>query len=297
MLLASLLFGCGGVKIAHGLEEGEANHVLAALTRSGVQGSKLKVTNRGRSTFTVAVPRGDAVKAWQVLHLQNLPRQKQLDTKKSGGIDNLLATAQQRRARLSHAVAKDIAMTLLSVDGVVDARVHVVRPRRRPLAPDSTQPKPRASVLLRINGKKPINEAQVRSLVSGAVAGLKAKDVSVIILAATLSKRVAPVTTTTLSKRVAPVTATQVKVGPFLVAAGSRGPLLAACISATLLVLGLGLALLALVRRNRHLAAHVQRLTEQQEADEEVSRDLESSLGLLDHSFSHRQTTRRKRKK
>ena len=280
LLVVGLLCGCGGTEIVHDLEEGEANRILAALSGSGVQGGKVKVTKGSRSSYIVTVQRGDAIKAWQVLRRQNLPRPKRKRAVSHAAVGGLLAFAQQRRTQMNRALATDIAKTLLSVTGVVDARIHVVRPSRHPLAADATRPSPRASVLLRTSGKSPLTKAQVRALVRGAVAGLADKDVSVVM-----------VSTGPPEKTVA--AAPQAKVGPFVVAPGTRGPLLATCIVATLVVVCLGLALLALVRQNRQFAAQLQRLARQQEMDEEANRDLESSLSLLDHSFSHRRTARR----
>lgn len=277
LLLAGVLCGCGEVEIARDLQEAEANRILAALATKGVKGSKDKVSSGSKIHYSLAVPRGEAVKAWQVIRQQDLPRRGPGRAARSRSAGGLLASSRQRRAIISRALAADIARTLRSVDGVVDARVHIVRPARRPLAAAEAQAKPRASVLLRSTGISPLSKTQIRKLVSGAVAGLANEDIAVVLLS--VSKTSNPT-----------ITAPGTKVGPFVVAVGSRGPLLAACTTATLLIMCLGLGILALVRRNRRQDARLQRLTREDELDEEASRDLESSLSLLDRSFSQRRT-------
>ncbi len=267
----AVIGGCGGVEVAEKLSEKNSAEAITALSRSGIQGSRTRAPGQG-TTYVVTVPRGDAVKAWQVLR-----RRGRDGGKKRTRPGSLLAPLARRRALQDEALAASIARTLLSVDCVSAARVHVVSARRLPLNPTASTP-PRASVLLTTRGKSPLRLDQVRDLVRGAVAGIQRKDISVVLVPG------APST--------AASSAPTVRVGPFQVTTASRGPLLAAGVLVTLLVLGLGLALLAGVRRNRHLAARVQTLEQDRDLDEVAARDLESSLSLLDRSFSHRRTNR-----
>ena len=274
LVVAGLLGGCGGVEIVQDLDEGEADRVLETLSRGGVKASKEKRSRGGRSRFAVVVERGLAVRAWQVMRSKNTATGDK--TPRAGiGVGSLLSSPAQKDALRSRALARDIARTLMSVDGVVGARVHVVQPRR--LLPTPVTP-PRASVLLRVQGPPPLSRPQVQALVKGAVDGLEARDVSVVFVTSSPSRLAA--------------SSPQARVGPFVVAASSRGPLLAASISATLLVLGLALGLLVLIRRNRHLSLKLEQLDEAQ-LDQD-SKNLESSLSLLDRSFSHRKTADRK---
>ena len=284
LVLASLLCGCGGVELVQNLTELQANRVVTALHRGGIQATKVKGKRGARAGYTITVERGDAVKAWQLLHRQNLPRPRQKQLKELLGAASLVATTRQRRALLQRALAAEIAKTLRSVDGVVDARVHLARPARPPLAPPGgALPRARASVLMRVSGPSPLSREQVQALVQGAVQGLVARDVSVVILATPRT----PAAATPLAQ-----------VGPFAVAAASRTPLLVSGITGLLLVLGLGLAVLALVRRDRRQTARLAQLTEAREAGARTrSRDLESSLSLLDRSFSHRRTGKVSQKK
>jgi type III secretory pathway lipoprotein EscJ len=67
---------------------------------------------------------------------------------------------------------------------VLDARVHLAVPVKGPLGDDDAPP-PTASVLIRHRGATPpLSSADIQRLVSGAVAGLSEKNVSVVMTSA-----------------------------------------------------------------------------------------------------------------
>ena len=86
------------------------------------------------------------------------------------------------RSRAAQATAGELARSIESLDGVLDARVHLARPD-----PDPAGEAPRratASVLVRHRaGPPPVSVAQVQSLVAHAVEGLRADDVAVVLVA------------------------------------------------------------------------------------------------------------------
>jgi len=274
-LLAALsLAGCR-VVVIHELKEEEANAILAALNREGIAADKVRTGGGGaRALYGVEVGRADAVTAWKVLRKKNLPRPRTEGLGEVfGSRGGIVPTSTQQQALMRHAVAGELSKTLQSVEGVVQARVHVVLPARNPLAPrDAPRPGARASVLLRVEGKPPLTEDQVRKLVAGGVSGLSAQSVSVLVV----RSRPEQTTTTGAAARLA-------RMGPFTVVASSRTPLLVTLIVGLGLMLGASLLALLLLWKNRGLA-----LAQRRSAvlEGEVSRDLESSLSLLDQSFS-----------
>jgi type III secretion protein J len=274
MLAVALLLvsGCS-VEILHDLDEPQANTVLATLQKHGVTADKQRVASGSKATYTVAVPRGDAPRAWQLLRQHNLPRAKQAGLGEVfGAKQSLVPSSAEQRALLRHALAGEITRTLQSVHGVREARVHVVLPRRDPLAsPDSPKPRPRAAVLLKVAGAPSISKDDIRKLVAGGVEGLAKKDVEVVIA-----------TSKAANETAAPAAVATASVGPFQVAAGSRGGLLATLIIGVLLILLLALALLVFALRFRAL----KRLrAEETSAGRARSADIESSLSLLGRSF------------
>jgi len=275
MLLIGLVSACS-VEILHDVDESTANEVLAALNRTGIEGSKLRAIQGSQAAYTVAVSRAEAAAAWRVLRQEHLPHPAQQGLGEVFGKTGLVPTATQERALMHHAMAGELSRTLQGIEGVLDARVHLVLTTRDPLAPADAPTSPsKASVLLRTRPGVAIERRQVQELVAGSVKDLKPEMVSVVVVA-----QPAPRDSTT--------TAPLRSVGPFQVAAGSRTALVVTLVVALVLVALLGAANIVLLRRNRLLAAELQRAMET--TDHGLPRGtasrLEGSLGLIERSLT-----------
>lgn len=277
--LLLLLTGCR-VEVLHDISESEANQVLAALQGQGIAADKHRVTEGSKATYTVSVRRSDAPGAWRVLRRQNLPRPQETGIGEVFGNVGLVPTGTQERALLRHALSGEIARTLNGVDGVQQARVHIVLPRRDPLAPpDALRSEPRAAVLLKVAGAPPLADEDIRRLVAGSVDGLKPANVNVVITQG--AARSAATSGEGVTARV----------GPFRVAAGSRIPLVVTFVVGIVSVVALVLVGLLLLRRNRALSAALM-------AARAVPRQgarLDSSLSLISHSLGQRAPQERTR--
>lgn len=266
-----LLLGCR-VELLHDLDESSANAVLSALQREGIEAQKERETQGTSSSYTVAVANSDAPRAWGVLRSQNLPAPPPQGLGEVFGQVGLVPTSTQERALLHHALAGDLTRTLQSIDGVRQARVHVVLPESSPFAAaDASRPQPRAAVLLRTTADCPLQAVEVQRLVAGAIDGLDATRVSVVLHRATRA-----------AVGLA-LPGAMASVGPFRVDPGSRRALIATLIVAVIGVLASGLGALLLLRRNRAYAASLARarqVTAEQVAVGEATRGslLERSL-------------------
>jgi type III secretion protein J len=281
LVVSVLLVGCSiagcSVEIIHDVEESTANEVLATLQRSGIDGEKLRSVQGSKATYTVAVPRGQAAEAWKILRRENLPRPAQEGLGEVFGKTGLVPTATQERALMHHALAGELSRTLQSVRGVLEARVHLVLPARDPLAPpDAPQSPSKASVLLRVSGKCPLEREAVQRLVAGSVKDLKTEAVSVVIVEQEAGRHAAGAGDAAASS-----------VGPFKVAPGSRGGLLLTLVGALVLVAFLGVVAIVLLRRNRRLLGQLQQSRSYDGSGGTASR-LDSSLSLLERSLGSR---------
>lgn len=175
---AALLAGCAEVAVIHGAPEPEARRAVAALAEARVSARTVAV-DRG---FAVTVAEGDVARAVAALHDAELPRREEPGFAEAWGERSLVATATEERARAAQATAGELARSLESLDGVLDARVHLALP-----GPDPAGESPRrvtASVLVRHRaGHPPVSEGQVQALVAHAVEGLRAEDVAVVLVA------------------------------------------------------------------------------------------------------------------
>ena len=271
LLAALCTLGCS-VELLHDLDEVQANVALATLQKNGVDAAKNRVAQGSGSTYMIDVPKSQAPKAWQVLREHNLPRRRSDGLGEVFGKSTLVPTAAQQQALMRHALSGEITRTLESIDGVSEARVHVVLPRRDPLAPpDREPPQPRASVLLKVRPDATLSEAEIKRLVSGGIATMSPEAVQVVITRTHALQKSA--------KRAAVGTAF---VGPFQVAIHSRAALVATLIAAVVLILGLGLGLLLVWLKL--LSAR----REQAQASIHHSPDLEASLSLIGRSMHTR---------
>jgi len=182
LLSMTALVGCDAA-IAGGLDESQANEIVVALDEQGI--SALKQREEGASeapTFRVEVSREDASRALAALRSAELPREREGGFDTVFGAGGLVPTATEERARLTAAVTGELVRTLETIDGVLDARVHLALPERRDVPLDTAPPRPRASVLIKFRRSiaRPYDDASVRALVAGAVDGLDAADVTVV---------------------------------------------------------------------------------------------------------------------
>jgi type III secretion protein J len=244
---ALLLVSACSVDLVHDLDEQEANEAVLCLERRGISVEKQRTERGGRPRYALSVPRSESLAALAALGAAGIPRQKGQGVADLLGSSPLLSSSQKERALLERAVAGELSRTLREIDGVIEARVHVVVPERDPLATSlaGESPKPRASVLLRAS-RRPLaaSEADIRRLVAGAVPGLAVGDVTLVVVESRASSAAGK----------APSSAPELaRLGPFLVAGESKGPLLWSIAAGLLLLVLLGGGTILLFRRNQSL--------------------------------------------
>ncbi|HSM92684.1 MAG TPA: secretion protein [Anaeromyxobacteraceae bacterium] len=181
--LLLLVAGCSSEELLHGLDEPQANDVLVALEEEGVAGG-LRRDDGTDAAFTVTVPARDAAKARRILSERELPRPRSqgfADLFAEGG---MVPTPAEEHARYLHALSGELSRSVATLDGVVEARVHLGLPQDDPLRPGDRRP-PRAAVLVRCRpaacGAVRAMEAGIRALVAGAADGLSPEAVSVLV--------------------------------------------------------------------------------------------------------------------
>ncbi len=230
------LAGCSR-EIAAGLDESDANRGVVSLAHAGIDAEKV-ADPQAEGRFRLVVGRDDATSAIAVLSGEEIPRARQAATKDSP----LVTTPEADRAARVSQMAQAIERTLASVDGVLDARVHLdvppVDPLAAALAGEAKGPRATASVLVRHRGANPpIGLDDVRRLVAGAVAGLAPEAVAVVAIGV-------PLPSTSADRQIA-------WVGPIGVSRGSLPAMraVAAGVLGTILVLSAALVALALKLR------------------------------------------------
>lgn len=181
MCLAFLLTGCDAI-LEGQLSEEQANRVLASLDKAGVQAHKEKEEGfGGERSYQVRVPRSSMSTALAAMRVDALPQQQEPGIRDLFQGKTLVSTATEERVRYASALAGELSRSIETIDGVLDARVHVALPPA--VALDAGETRPQASVLITLRGGGvSFSDADVQRLVAGAVHGLLPQSVSIVRL-------------------------------------------------------------------------------------------------------------------
>ncbi len=182
VLVLLALASCAGDEILHGLDEHQANQVQLALDESGVHSEKRR-DEGGEGAWRIEVPRADAPLARRVLAERELPRARPPGFSEVFGKGSVVPTPAEERALYMHALSGELGRSVEAIEGVVEARVHLALPPQDPATGQA--PPPRAAVLVKVRPGarerlEPLGPG-LQALVAGAVAGLEASRVSVVI--------------------------------------------------------------------------------------------------------------------
>ena len=179
-----LLAGCLRQELQTGLTEPEAQEIIVLLKDHGLEAVKQSSAAANQTpTWTVSVKGGsqNLFLAWKILQENGLPREKATGLKDVFSNSSLIPTASEEKARLIVGISGEIRQTLVSVNGVVDARVHVVLPENSPLIEKSEWKPSTASVFVKYQGSQmPLQPEEVRNLVANSVEGLQPANVAVV---------------------------------------------------------------------------------------------------------------------
>jgi type III secretion protein J len=171
-------------ELHHGLTEEQANEMVVTLSNNGINATKVVVPGEVLS-FTLTVPKRDASRAWEILQANNLPKPPAKGFGEVFAKSSLIPTAVEEKAMYLQAVTGELEKTMMTITGVIEARVHVVLPESDVLKEELQGPVvTKAAVLLKYkpdrNGAIPFKEEDVKNLVANSVEGLKPADVTVV---------------------------------------------------------------------------------------------------------------------
>ena len=176
---ALLLAGCDAETTLHsGLEECQANLVMAALIDAGISYHK---SPGEEGTWNVMVSEQKFADAVNLLEKKGLPRRAHMGIGEVFKKTGMISSPSEERIRFMDALAQDLARTISMIDGVVDARVHVVIPENDPFA-RNTLPSS-AAVAIRSRWDADVTDIvpSVKGLVKNAIEGLQYEKIMVTI--------------------------------------------------------------------------------------------------------------------
>lgn len=122
MLLGLVLTGCRQPNLLEGLDQQQANEVLAVLQRNNIAASKV---DAGKTGYAVKIDQVDFSAAVDLLNLYSLPSRPRLQVAEMFPSDALVASPRAEKARLYSALEQRLEQSIGVLEGVVSARVHV----------------------------------------------------------------------------------------------------------------------------------------------------------------------------
>ncbi len=179
LLMALLLVGCDPETTLHaGLKERQANLVMAALLDEGIACHKVA---GDENTWNVMIQESNFAKATNLLERKGLPQREFLGVSESFKKTGMVSSPSEERIRFMDALAQDLSKTITTIDGVVDARVHVVLPDNDPFARKKLPSS--AAVAIRTRWDADLTDVVpgVKNLIKNSIEGLQYEKISVIL--------------------------------------------------------------------------------------------------------------------
>lgn len=117
-----VLAGCAGKPLLESLDERQANEVVSVLLHNNIGAEK---RNAGKGMYSVEVSPRDLAEAIDLVRRHSLPSSPRSRVSDAFPADAMVSTPLAERARLISAVEQRLEESLLLVDGVRSARVHL----------------------------------------------------------------------------------------------------------------------------------------------------------------------------
>jgi len=181
VLLTSLLAGCGKVPLFSELSENEANEMMALLLQRDIDCAKIAGKDE---KWTLRVGQTDFSRAVELLKAQGYPRDKFVKIGDVFQKSGLISSPTEERIRYMYALSQEIADTLMHIDGVMNARVHIVIPDNDPLAAKITPSSAAVFIRYRPGFDLESLSPQLKNLVMRSIEGLNYDNVTLVLIPA-----------------------------------------------------------------------------------------------------------------
>lgn len=179
LLVMFALTGCDKkTNLYSGLPERQANSVISALLERGISCEK---TAGEEGTWNVIISEKNFAEAAVLLEQKGLPQRVYQGVgdvfKKTG----MVSSPSEERIRFMEALAQDLSRTISQIEGVIDARVHVVLPENNPFAKNVLPSSAAVAIRHRYDVNMIDHVPQIKNLVKNSIEGLAYEKISVTL--------------------------------------------------------------------------------------------------------------------
>lgn len=126
LLLATLLLSACQIELYSGVDEQQANEMVAILMDNGITVEKIPGKDK---TATLLIDELDLPLAISQLKAQGYPKAQFQSLGEIFVKDSMISSPMEERARYNFAMTQELAGTLSLIEGVISARVHIVQPK------------------------------------------------------------------------------------------------------------------------------------------------------------------------
>ena len=179
ILSVALLMSACQTELHSGLNEDDANEMLALLMHDGLSAAKTRAKD---GTDSIVIEQSQFAVAVDTLKSHGLPRAKFATINDVFQPSGLIASPVQEQARYLWAIGQELSKTVSQIDGVLTARVQVVLPDNDLMKRETTPSS--ASVFIRYDEGSQASGlvSQIKSLVASSVQGLTYEKVSITLV-------------------------------------------------------------------------------------------------------------------
>ena len=198
LLIICLCLAACKVEVYGGLSEDQANLMLSALLKRGIDVTK---ENKGKNGFTIMVEENQLVQALDILQENSLPQEKYKNIGEVFSGQGMISSPSEEDARMAFAIAQELSETFSRIDGVLTARVHVVMGKVDEAV--NLRIAPSVGVFIRHNPDSVVINmvSHIREISARSVPGLTADNVSVMLVPVRETVTVPPPVTITWQER------------------------------------------------------------------------------------------------
>ncbi|MGB0846226.1 MAG: type III secretion system inner membrane ring lipoprotein SctJ [Thiolinea sp.] len=185
LLVLTLSISACKTELYSGLVEGDANNMLAIMLDSGIDAEK--IANKKEGTYALSIDESKIPLAVRLLKEHGYPREKITTMNEMFQKDGLISSPLEERVRFIYALSQSVQETLMQIDGVLIARVHIVLPENNPAIQESKQPSS-ASVFIKYHPAYDLEsmKSEIKLIVEKSIEGLSYDKVSVVMVPAQL---------------------------------------------------------------------------------------------------------------
>lgn len=176
LLLILLLTGCKQQELLKGLDQQQANEVVAVLLQHNISAQKV---DRGKAGYNVIVEQQDFPAAVEWLRVYDLPSHPRVEIAQMFPADSLVSSPRAEKARLYSAIEQRLEQSLQTMNGILTARVDV----SYDLSSDNNDTPMHVSVLAvydtDINPDEKVNN--IKRFIVNSFSNLKYENISVVL--------------------------------------------------------------------------------------------------------------------